>query len=139
MADPKTRETDASVRGFLDAIADPGKRADCKAIAKMMRAATGRRARMWGSSMVGYGRYRYRYASGREGVWFECGFSPRAQAITVYIMSGFGTFGPLMKRLGKYKTGKSCLYIRRLSDVDVDVLDQLIGASVTEIRRRHPE
>lgn len=134
----KTRKTGASVTAFLKSVENPDRRRDCRRIAAMMRAATGARPAMWGSSMVGYGRYHYRYASGREGDWFECGYAPRAQTIAVYIMPGFGPFEHLMKRLGKYRTGKSCLYIKRLDDVDIDVLSKLIAESVVEIRRRYP-
>lgn len=138
MSELKTRKTGASVTAFLRSVEDPDRRRDCRRIAAMMRAATGARPAMWGPSMVGYGRYHYRYASGREGDWFECGYAPRAQNIVVYIMPGFGPFEPLMKRLGKYRTGKSCLYIKRLDDVDTDVLSKLIAESVVEIRRRYP-
>lgn len=138
MSELKTRKTGASVTAFLRSVEDPDRRRDCRRIAAMMRAATGARPAMWGPSMVGYGRYHYRYASGREGGWFECGYAPRAQNIVVYIMPGFGPFEPLMKRLGKYRTGKSCLYIKRLDDVDTDVLSKLIAESVVEIRRRYP-
>jgi hypothetical protein len=93
---------------------------------------------MWGSSIVGYGSYDYRYASGREGTWPICGFSARAQNISLYIMPGFSGFRNLLDKLGKYKTGKSCLYIRKLADVDEAVLQQLIDASVAEMRRRYP-
>ena len=139
MAEPKTKPTAMRVSDFLNAIADSGKRSDCKAIAKMMRQATGKRAKMWGTSMVGYGSYRYKYASGREGEWFECGFAPRARDITLYIMPGFKKHAALMNKLGKHKTGKSCLYIRRLADVDTDVLQELISESVAEMRRRYPD
>ena len=138
MADLKTRPNDGSVTEFLNSIDDPAKRADCRKIAAIMRAATGARAKMWGTSIVGYGRYHYRYASGREGDWFECGYSPRAQNITLYIMPGYSPFKDLMKRLGKYKAGKSCLYIRRLSDVDVAVLEELITKSVLHLRKLYP-
>ena len=87
--------------------------------------------------MVGHGSYRYRYASGREGEWFLTGFSPRKQTISVYIMPGFGDFDPLLKKLGKFKTGKSCLYIKRLADVDENVLDRLIMESVRRMRDKH--
>jgi hypothetical protein len=137
MAELKTKETNASVTAYLNAIADKTKRADCKAIAKMMRDATGNRARMWGSSIVGYGSYDYKYASGHQGNWPICGFSPRAQNITIYIMPGFSKFEKLMKKLGKYKTGKSCLYIKRLEDVDRKVLGDLITGSVREMRRMY--
>ncbi|MEM7501566.1 MAG: DUF1801 domain-containing protein [Pseudomonadota bacterium] len=138
MAKNKTQPTKARVTDFLANIEDSGKRADCKRIAKMMRAATGKRATMWGSSIVGYGSYDYRYASGREGSFMETGFSPRAQNITIYIMPGFAPYRSLMKRLGKHKAGKSCLYIKRLDDVDTDVLGELIRESVEEMRRRYP-
>ena len=138
MTELKTRENKASVATFLGNIEDKQKRADCKAIAKMMRDATGKRAKMWGASIVGYDKYDYRYESGRSGTFMQTGFSPRARNITVYIMPGFDRFGPLMKKLGKYKTGKSCLYINRLDDVDQKILAQLIRESVREMRRRYP-
>lgn len=139
MAELKTKPTKARVGDFLNAIEDSQRRADCKSIARMMREATGKRAKMWGTSMVGYGLYRYKYASGRRGEWFECGFSPRARDITLYIMPGFKKHALLMKKLGKHKTGKSCLYVKQLADVDTDVLQQLINESVAEMRRRYPE
>ncbi len=102
-----------------------------------MRAATGNQAKMWGTSIVGYGSYDYKYASGREGTWPICGFSPRAQNISIYIMPGFSRFRKLMNKLGKYKTGKSCLYIKQLGDVDQEVLQELIDSSVKEMRRMY--
>ena len=137
MAELKTRKTSASVVAYLNAITDKQKRSDCKAVAKMMRDATGKRARMWGGSLVGYGSYDYKYASGRDGTWFICGFSPRAQNITIYIMPGFSDFKKLMNKLGKYKTGKSCLYIKKLQDVDQKTLGELITGSAKEMRRRY--
>lgn len=137
MAELKTKKNKASVTEFINAVKDTQKRADCKAIARMMREATGSRASMWGSSIVGYGSYDYKYASGHEGTWPICGFSPRAQNITVYIMPGFSQFGALMKKLGKYKIGKSCLYIKRLADVDQEVLRKLIAASAGEMQRKY--
>jgi len=133
----KTAKTGTSVGQYLDSIADRQKRADCKVIARMMRDATGKRASMWGSSIVGYDSYDYRYASGHGGSWPICGFSARAQNIAIYIMPGFSGFGDLMDRLGKFRTGKSCLYIKRLADVDEAVLQQLINASVGEMRRKY--
>ena len=138
MAELKTKATKASVTEFVRDIADKRKRADCRKIAAMMRAASGKRARMWGTSIVGYGSYDYKYASGREGTWMEIGFSPRAQNISIYIMPGFSGFQPLMKKLGKYKTGKSCLYIKSLDDVDQKVLEKLMVESVKKIRRIYP-
>lgn len=137
MAELKTKERNASVTAFLSGITDKRKRADCKTIAKMMREATGKRAKMWGTSMVGFDRYDYRYASGRSGTFMITGFSPRAQNIAVYIMPGFGKFAALMKKLGKHRTGKSCLYLKRLSDVDSSVLARLITESVREMRRKY--
>ncbi len=137
MANVKTRKTGASVTGFIAAIDDPRQRADAKKLARMMRAATGARAKMWGPSIVGFGSYHYKYASGREGDWMLVGFSPRKQNLSVYIMPGFERFAALMKKLGKYKTGKSCLYIKRLEDVDEAVLEQLIRDSVEDMRARY--
>ena len=102
---------------------------------KLMKAATGARPKMWGPSLVGYGSYHYKYASGREGDWPLAAFSPRKQDLTLYIMAGFEPVPELMKKLGKYKTGKSCLYLKRLSDVNLKVLDQLIRGSVTHMKK----
>ena len=96
----------------------------------MMKKITGKKPKLWDSNIVGFGSYHYKYASGREGDWFLTGFSPRKQALTLYIMPGFGDYGPLMKKLGKYKTGKSCLYIKKLEDVDQKTLKELIAKSV---------
>lgn len=137
MAKNKTQPTKASVTDFINAIEDKEMRADVRRVAAMMRKATGKRAKMWGPSIVGYGTYHYKYASGREGDFLMAGFSPRKQALTVYIMPGFSKFDALMKKLGKYKTGKSCLYIKRLSDVDESVLEQLIGESVKHMRENY--
>jgi len=122
----------------MNAIEDKQKRSDCKKIAAMMRTATGSRAKMWGANIVGFDRYHYKYASGREGEFMITGFSPRAQSLVVYIMPGFKEFEPLMKKLGKFKTGKSCLYIKHLSDVDEDVLQRLITGSVKYMRKKYP-
>jgi len=137
MAELKTKKTNASVAAFLNAVEDKKKRADCKVIAKMMREATGKRAKMWGSAIVGFDSYDYTYESGRSGSWPICGFSPRAQNISVYIMPGFSKFERLFAKLGKFKIGKSCLYIKNLGDVDEKVLNKLIAASVKEMRRMY--
>lgn len=104
----------------------------------MMRKATGARARMWGSSMIGFGEYHYRYDSGREGDYMITGLSPRKQALTIYIMPGFEPFRALLKQLGKFKTGRSCLYVKRLSDIDEATLQQLIEQSVKWMREKYP-
>ena len=137
MAELKTRPSRASVTKFLAGIDDRQQRADAKKVAAMMRRATGKRAKMWGASIVGYGSYHYKYASGREGDFMVTGFSPRKQALTVYIMPGFSSFKKLMEKLGKYKTGKSCLYIKRLSDVDEKTLEKLIAESVRNMHKRY--
>jgi len=137
VAELKTQANQASVTEFLKTIDDKQKRADCRAIAKMMRDATGKRAKMWGAAIVGYDKYDYEYASGRSGTFMITGFSPRAQNISIYIMPGFSKFSGLMKKLGKYKTGKSCLYIKKLDDVDNKVLARLIEESVQVMRRRY--
>ncbi len=130
MSDLKTQKTKASVSAFLNAIEDDQQRKDAKAIAKIMKEVTGTVPAMWGSSIVGFGSYHYKGASGREGDWFLTGFSPRKQNMSLYIMDGFKGRGTLLKKLGKHRLGKSCLYIKRLADVEVDVLRQLVKASV---------
>ena len=130
MPENKTKATKASVTEFINTIEDRQTRADARKVAAMMRKATGKRAKMWGPSIVGYGTYHYKYESGREGDFMIAGFSPRRQALTVYVLAGFGRFDALMAKLGKYKTGKSCLYIKRLSDVDEKILEKLIDESV---------
>ncbi len=137
MAENKTKATRQSVTAFLNGIEHKQKRADAKKISAMMRKATGARARMWGASIVGFGEYHYKYDSGREGDLMLTGFSPRKQALTLYIMAGFSEYGSLMNKLGKYKTGKSCLYIKRLSDVDEKLLQQLIDRSVKYMRKNY--
>lgn len=138
MAELKTKKTNASVAEFLRRVEDRQKLADCRKIAKIMREATGKRARMWGSSIVGFDSYDYVYESGNSGTWPITGFSPRAQNISIYIMPGFDKFEKLMQKLGKHKTGKSCLYIKRIADIDEIVLQKLIQESVREMRRRYP-
>jgi hypothetical protein len=137
MAELKTKHNDGDVGAFLDAIEDDRKRADAVRINDLMAEVTGTRGAMWGDSIVGFGTYRYRYASGRQGEWFKVGFSPRKQNLTLYIMSGFDHFDDLLGRLGRYSTGKSCLYVKRLEDVDVDVLRQLVAESVAHIDATH--
>lgn len=131
----KTKPTTASVSAFLGAIEDPERRADCKALARLMRRATGKTPKMWGPSIVGYGSFHYRYASGREGDWMLTGFAPRKRDLTVYVMSGFPRHAALMKKLGTFKTGKSCLYLKRLADVDQGVLEELVRASAEHVAR----
>lgn len=138
MSEPKTKPGTQSVAAFLAALPDAQKRNDSKVVAAMMRRATGCKPELWGGSIVGFDRYRYRYDSGREGEWPLVGFSPRKQALVLYIMPGFADYDGLLARLGKHTTGKSCLYLKRLADVDLDVLEVLIRASVAAMRERRP-
>jgi hypothetical protein len=138
MAEPKTRPTDASVEDFLAAVPDERRRADCFAVLELMRRVTEEAPRMWGPSIVGFGAYRYAYANGRALEWPVAAFSPRKQDLTLYIMPGFEHYQGLMARLGKHRTGKSCLYLKRLSDVDLGVLEELVAASVALVRAKYP-
>lgn len=137
MAELKTKENKASVTAFLNEIDDKQKRADAKKIAALMRKVTGSKARMWGTAIVGFGNYHFKYASGREGDYMLTGFSPRKQNLAVYIMSGFKEFDSLMAKLGKHKTGKSCLYINQLEDIDLEILESIISRSVKYMRSKY--
>jgi hypothetical protein len=139
MAELKTRPTAASVTTFIAAIGDPGQRRDARVLVKLMRGVTGKRPKMWGSSIVGFGSYHYVYASGREGDWPLVAFSPRKGSTTVYVMTGFTRYGELLRKLGKHKTAKSCLYIRSLEDVDTAVLRTLVADSVRVMSRKTPK
>ena len=130
MAELKTKRNDASVSAFLNRITDANKRRDARAISVLMQKITKSKPKMWGASIVGFGSYHYKYASGREGDAPITGFSPRKQNLTLYIMGGFERNATLMKKLGKYKTGKACLYINSLSEIDVPTLKALIQKSV---------
>ncbi|MGD8622390.1 MAG: DUF1801 domain-containing protein [Anaerolineales bacterium] len=138
MSELKTQKNDARVEDFLEGVENEQKRDDSKRIVELMHDVTGEDPAMWGESIVGFGEYTYRYASGREGEWMLVGFSPRKQNLTVYIMSGFEEYEDLLRRLGKHKTGKSCLYINKLDDVDIEVLEELVAKSVEHMRRTHP-
>lgn len=126
----KTTRTDASVETFLSRIKDSRRREDCLTVARLMQRATGAQPRMWGTSIVGFGDYRYKYTSGREGDWFQVGFSPRKDSLTLYIVPGVERFPQLLKKLGKHTTGVSCLYIKQLDDVDLKVLEALVKESL---------
>ncbi len=134
MADLKTKPTGKSVDAFLGASCGDERMTDCRRLVEIMRRVTGAEPVMWGDSIVGFGGYHYRYASGREGDWFPVGFSPRKREFTVYVMAGLEPYGELLTRLGKHRTGKGCLYIKRLSDVDENVLTELLEAAVTSMR-----
>ena len=134
MAELKTKPTKQSVKEFINQIPDEQRRADCFAVAKIMEEITGNKPKMWGPSIVGFGTYHYKYASGREGDWPVAAFSPRKKDLTIYLMMGFEKYADLMKQLGKHSTTKSCLYIRRLSDIHVPTLKKLIKVSVKHLQ-----
>lgn len=129
----KTKPNEASVGMFLNSVENEKKRTDCLEILKLMQEVTGDQPKMWGDSIIGFGEYHYKYTSGREGDWFLVGFSPRKQNLTLYIMSGFDEYDFIMDKLGKYKTGKSCLYINKLEDVDKNTLRELVRLSVDHL------
>lgn len=137
MAELKTRKTEASVDDFIAAVEDEQRRKDCKAVMAIMKRVTKSSPKMWGANIVGYGSYHYKYASGQEGDWPLVGLSPRKQNLTLYIMAGFDDYPELMAKLGKYKTGKSCLYLKRLADVDTAVLEKLVAASVKDMKEHY--
>lgn len=134
-AELKTKVNDASVEKFLDTVKDEQTHKDCYEILKMMENITKEKAKMWGSSIVGFGSYHYKSKSGREGDWMLTGFSPRKQNITLYLMGGFNESKDLLKKLGKYKTSVGCLYIKKLEDVDKKVLKELVSASVKKMKK----
>lgn len=136
MAENKTRPTGASVERYLAAIKDDVRRSDCEALVKLMSKVTKEPPAMWGSGIVGFGLFHYKYASGREGDMCLTGFSSRKGDISIYLVASGAGQDKLLKKLGKHKMGKACLYIRRLSDVDMKVLQQLVAGSVAEITRR---
>ena len=137
MTELKTQKNDASVEEFLNEASSPEHLDDSFTILKLMREVTGEKAAMWGTSIVGFGSYSYTYASGRSGDWPLTGFSPRKRDFSIYIMSGFESHSELMAKLGRHKHGKSCLYIRRLADIDQEVLKELVRASVEKMKQKN--
>ena len=138
MAELKTKENDGDVDAFLAAVENDIRREDCLTVRAMMQRVTGMAPKMWGDSIVGFDRYHYKYDSGREGDFFITGFSPRKAALTIYIMPGYGMFDAEMERLGKFKTGRSCLYIKKLTDIDLDLLEEILAKSVVWMREKYP-
>jgi hypothetical protein len=136
MADNKTKPTTISVAAFIDAIADPTRRADAKALVKVMQSAAKEKPRMWGPSIIGFGSYHYKYESGREGDMPLIGFSPRKAATVLYNVTASDDSETLLARLGKHTSGKGCLYIKKLADVDPQVLQTMIVKSVAAVRAR---
>lgn len=138
MAELKTKATDASVEAFLHGVENEKKREDAFAILALMEEVTGEPPKLWGSSIIGFGSYHYKYASGHEGDACLTGFSPRKQNLVLYILAGFEQYDALLAKLGKYKTGKSCLYINKLADIDQTVLRELVTQSVAHMRATNP-
>lgn len=137
MSENKTRPSDASVQDFLDAIPDADRRADARTLVNLMQEVTGEAPTMWGGSMIGFGTFRYRYASGREGDWFVTGFAPRKGKFSIYAMTSLDGHQDLLAALGRHTRGKGCLYVRRLDDIDLEVLRALLTRTVDEVRRTH--
>jgi hypothetical protein len=130
MAELKTKMNDASVEDFLNQVEPVSKREDSYRVLKMMEEISGVKPKMWGGSIIGFGQTHYKYASGREGDWFQIGFSPRKQNLTLYVMTGYAEYEELLAKLGKHKTGVSCLYLKHLDDVDEDVLREMLKRTV---------
>ena len=135
MSELKTKPNEASVKAFLAGIADDRRRQDAQTVSTLMQQATKTEPRMWGTAIVGFGDFHYKYGSGREGDWFVTGFSPRKDGLTLYLMPGLDHYGPLLAKLGKHKTSKGCLYIKKLSDVDLQVLKELVERSVKDLKQ----
>lgn len=123
MSTQKTQPTEQNIEAFIASVGDPQKQQDSTTLVALMEEVTGEPAKLWGSSIIGFGSYHYKYESGHEGDWAITGFSPRKQNLTIYIIDGFEKYEGLMSKLGKYKTGKSCLYVKSLEDIDLDILN----------------
>lgn len=137
MAENKTKATAASVSKFIDQVENEQKRNDAKTLVDIFEKLTGEKGKMWGPSIIGFGQYHYKYESGREGDFMLAGFSPRKTALTLYIMAGFSKYDEYLSKLGKFKTGKSCLYIKKLADVDMAVLESMIADSIQTIQKKY--
>jgi hypothetical protein len=133
----KTQANENSVADFLEKVEPQKRKEDAFTLLKIMEEISGEKAKMWGDSIIGYGTYHYKYESGREGDFLRIGFSPRKTALSLYIMSGFSSYEQLMKKLGKHKTGKACLYIKKLEDVDLAVLKELMKASLEYMKEKY--
>lgn len=133
MVKQATRPTGEDVAAFLDAATPPVRADEGRALDVLFRRVTGWQPQMWGASMVGYGSYAYTYASGHGGTWFAAGFSPRKAELSIYIMPGYQNYGPVLARLGKYRLGKSCLYVRKLADIDQQALAELIATGLRDL------
>lgn len=137
MAENKTQPTDQSVQSFIDVLEDQQKIADSYSLIELMKDVTGCEPTMWGPSIIGFDQYHYKYDSGREGDFLKVGFSPRKRELSIYIMSGFKKHNELMKKLGKHRTGKSCLYVKKLDEIDMKVLRELVEESVKYVDEKY--
>ena len=137
MAENKIRLSDGDVETYIESVENERRREECRAATAMIAEVSGYPPRMWGDSMIGFGSYRYQSDSGRQGEWFLVGLAPRKQNLVLYIMPGFSQYDDLLARLGKHKTGKSCLYLTKYADVDQDVLRQLVRLSVDHMRAKY--
>lgn len=137
MAELKTKKIEEDVESFLNSLENEQKRADSYKILELVEKATGLTPRMCGKTMIGFGKYHYKYDSGREGDGFLTGFSPRKQNLTIYIMPGFAPYSDLMDKIGKHKLGKSCLYVNKLADIDLKILENLVKKSVNDMNRKY--
>lgn len=137
MADLKTKENDRDVLAFINGLENEQRKSDCKELLKLFSEITNEQPKMWGSSIIGFGSYHYKYESGREGDWFLTGFSPRKSNLSIYITSGFKEYENLLEELGKYKTGSSCLYVNKLSDIDTSKLAKLVEKSVKFMKKEY--
>ena len=133
MAELKTKKTEQDVEDFLNSVEHDKRREDSFTVMELMKEVTGEAPKMWGSSIIGFGDYHYKYESGRENDWFLTGFSPRKNALTLYITGGFDNYGNLLGDLGKFKTGKSCIYVNKIEDINLDTLRQLVAQSVEHV------
>jgi Domain of unknown function (DU1801) len=139
MAEPKTKKTTASVTAFVDAVENEQRRTDAKQLLRIFKEVTCMKPAMWGPTIIGYGVYHYKSErSTQEGDWPRAGFSPRKANLTIYIVPGFAKYAPLLKKLGKHKTSKACLYINKLSDIDISTLRTIIKETLNEMNRRYP-
>jgi hypothetical protein len=138
MPEQKTKPTEVSVQSFLDNVSDEGVRDDCQELIKIMKNITGEPPKMWGRSIVGFGEYYYKYESGHEGYSCLTGFSPRKQNLSLYVMPGVAEKTDLLEKFGKHKAAKGCLYIKRLGDIDIEILKKLIKATVDQLKKKYP-
>jgi len=135
----KTQENDGDVVTFLESVEHPTRKADAFSVLNMMSRLTGLPAKMWGTAIIGFGKYHYKYESGREGDFMRIGFSPRKANLVIYILPGYSDYSEILGRIGKYKKGKSCLYINKLADIDMAVLEELVVAGLADMAQKYPE